>query len=136
MFACHKCKKQLSSKQALNYHLSSSACIPRSASKEKMKFESELIIECTLDGIIKDYYNKGTPLRTSSVIGKSLYDVLESSCKYEMSLKHIQSIAHKGTVYRLEYVTVERILCRESKIFSCILLSDEDSLVVYLSDTN
>ena len=116
--------------------MSSSACIPHSASKEKIKFESELIIECTLDGSIKDYHKKGAPLRTTSVIGKSLYDVLELSCKYEMSLKHIQSIAHKGTVYRLECVTVESILCRESKIFSCILLADEDSLVVYLSDTD
>lgn len=134
MFACHKCKKQLSSRQALQYHMSSSACIPCSPSKEKMKFESEIIIECTLDGIIKEYYKKGTPLRTSSVIGKLFYDVLEESCRYEMCFKHIQSIAHKGTVYRLESVTVESILCRETMIFSCILLADEDSLVIYLSE--
>lgn len=132
MFACHKCKKQLSSKQALHYHMSSKRCVPTSSSIEKMRIEADIIIQCTLDGHIQDYNKKGTPLRCTSVIGKSMYDLLKESCKYEMSLQHIKAIAYKRFVFRIECISVEDIICRETRDFSCILLADE-TLEVYLS---
>lgn len=112
--------------------MSSKACTPISSSNEKMRTESEITIECTLDGYIKDYQKKGTPLRTSSIIGKLFYDLLKESCRYEVCLKHIYAIAHKGDIHRLESVTIQRILCSETKNFSCILLANEDSLMIYL----
>lgn len=133
MFACSKCKKNLSSRQALQYHMKSTKCIPRSSSHEKMRDESEITIECTLDGYIKDYHKKGTPLRSSSVIGKSLYVLLKESCRYDMSMKHIQALSYKGSVCRMESVTITGVICTETKIFSCIVLADDDSLTVYLS---
>ena len=134
MFACSRCKKTLSSRQALQYHMNSNKCIAKSSSYDKMLNESEITIHCTLDGYINDYHKKGTPLRSSSIIGKSLYDSIDDSCKYVMSLKHIQALSHVGDVCRLESVTINGLLCRHSMMFSCILVANGDSLTVYLSD--
>tara|TARA_Y100000389_G_scaffold2164_1_gene2198 strand:+ start:20316 stop:20714 length:399 start_codon:yes stop_codon:yes gene_type:complete len=124
----------LSSRQALQYHMKSSKCLHKSSSEEKMRLESEIIIECTRDGYIKDYKKKGTPLRCSSIIGKSLYDLIDDTSKYELSLVHIQALAHKEGVFRQDSIIINSVLCSEIISFSCIITADDICVQVYLSD--
>lgn len=115
--------------------MSSKACIPISSSKEKMKSESDIIIECTLDGCIKDYRKQGTPLRSLSIIGKSVYDLVDDNCKYDLSMKHIQALAHREGVFRLDSVIINSFLCSEISSFSCIIFADEENLTILLSNS-
>ena len=140
MFACSTCKKVLSSRQSLQYHMNSSKCISMSSSQFKMQRDAEITIECTLDGRIKDYLKQGTPVRSSLIVGKSLYDILHESCRYEMSMKHIKALAHKGTVFRIETIIIDRFLCTDSYSYvqnlikySCMIRADNDFFSVYLS---
>lgn len=135
MFACSICKKSLSSRQALQYHMKSSKCTQRSPFRDKMRREADITIECTLDGFIKDYMKQGTPIRSSSIIGKSLYDMLHESSRYEMSLKHIHALTHNDAVSRIESIIIDGVLCSEIKKFSCIICAHDNVLSVYLSET-
>lgn len=114
--------------------MTSKGCISLSSSKEKMKSESDIIIECTFDGCIKDYRKQGTPLRSTSIIGKSVYDLVDDNSRYDLSMKHIQSLAHKEKVFRLDSVIINSFLCSEISSFSCIILADEENLTILLSD--
>jgi len=132
MFACSTCKKILSSRQSLQYHMNSSKCISMSSSQFKMQRDAEITIECTLDGRIKDYLKQGTPMRSSMVVGKSLYDILHESCRYEMSMKHIKALAHKETVFRIEKIIIDGFLCCVPFEYSCMIRADNDCFSVYL----
>jgi hypothetical protein len=133
MFTCAKCSKALSSKQALQYHMKSSRCVPTSISNEKMKLEADVVLECTLDGIIRNFKKNGTPVLHSAVVGKTLYDIIFQDCKFDFSMKHIMALARHDAIIRMESLSIHDVVCKTPREFSSILFVNHDSFNVYLT---
>ena len=131
MFACHKCRKQLSSRQALQYHMASKQCrVQRTSSQEKMRLEANLTIICTLDGVVKECEMKNEIIKTSQFIGKHVFDLFEccnNGCKIaEFCKKHVNLLLHQESIERTESINLL------GQVYSnCIFFIRDDSLELY-----
>lgn len=113
--------------------MKSSRCMQTTITCEKMRLEADMVLECTLDGIIRDFKKNGTPVRHSTVVGRALYDIVYQDHKFDFSMKHITAIARPDAIVRMESVSVCDVVCSNPREFSSILFAKNDSLYVYLT---
>lgn len=135
---CIKCGKELSTNQALQNHMKSSRCVPRTNSDQKLYSESYAVIDCSLDGKIlgidKKTFGMSPSPRAVNVTGKYFYDILcdELQKRYDIARLHVNLLAQPELVMRCENVKMYEI-STNVLIYNIIMKIRDNRLVIYVN---
>lgn len=143
MPSCGKCGKELSSKQALQKHMMSKACIRRTDGDEKLFNEAYAVIECSLDGkiivmekssqVFMNYISPG--VKAFDVSGKFFYDIFREDINrlYTISRMHVELLTHPDLVMRIENVHLDQCVSKIERSYTCIMKVKQNRLFVYVN---
>lgn len=138
---CEKCGKELSSRQALQKHLSSRACIHRD-NDMKLFNEAYAVIECSIDGKILDMEKKckvvmsvSPCVKACDVTGKFFYDIFREDIQrlYMISRMHIELLTQPELVMRIENVHLDMSVSSIDRIYTCIMKVKQNRLMIYVN---
>lgn len=95
---CPRCGKELSTQQALGYHLKKSVCSPKSSLKGECSLQFDIYVETSLTGniiFIDEKYAKLLGYTASELIGTYGYDYIDHKFKENLYKMHIEFLASK-----------------------------------------
>ena len=140
-FVCFKCGKELSTNQALQKHMKSSRCIPRTSSDDKLFRESYAVIECNLEGMILEIDKKSFQLspspKLSTITGKSFYELIvdDTQKRYDVARTHISLLTTPDAVMRFDDIALSNIssIVKRYNIIMKIMKNSENRLNIYVN---